>query len=100
MTFFFERMETTDKVTIVLKPHSLYAMLLMLAAWLVSDLVLQAAAITQIIMPVFIVFMVIRFFSLIRVQKEVIVAMKQGGRVRTSGSKFSFTNQFTYIINK
>ncbi len=99
MTFFFERMETTDKVTIVLKPHSLYAMLLMLAAWLVSDLVLQAAAITQIIMPVFIVFMVIRFFSLIRVQKEVIVAMKQG-RVRTSGSKFSFTNQFTYIINK
>ncbi|MGF1715634.1 hypothetical protein [Photobacterium chitinilyticum] len=99
MTFFFERTETTDKVTIVLKPHSLYAMLLMLAAWLVSDLVLQAAAITQIIMPVFIVFMVIRFFSLIRVQKEVIVAMKQG-RVSTSGSKFSFTNQFTYIINK
>lgn len=99
MTFFFERTESADKVTIVLKPHSLYTMLLMLAAWLLNDLVLQSAPITQIIMPVFIVFMVIRFFSLIRVQKEVLVAMKQG-RVSTSGSKFSFTNPFTYIINK
>ncbi|MCW8331294.1 hypothetical protein MD588_21095 [Photobacterium sp. SDRW27] len=99
MTFFFERKESAENITIVLKPHSLYAMLVMLAVWLMNDLVLQSAPITQIIMPVFIVFMVVRFFSLIRIQKEVIVAMKQG-RVSTSGSKFSFSNPFTYIINK
>ena len=99
MKFFFERTESDGKVMIVLKPHSLYVMLLMLAAWMINDLVLQLAPVTQIIMPVFIVFMVIRFFSLIRVQKEVLIAMKQG-RVATSGSKFSFSNPFTYIISK
>jgi len=99
MKFFFERKESAQDITIVLKPHSLYTMLVMLALWLVNDLVLQSAPVTQIIMPVFIVFMVIRFFSMIRVQKEVIVAMKQG-RVSTSGSKFSFSNPFTYVISK
>lgn len=99
MNFFFERTESDDKVTIVLKPHSLYTMLSMVAVWLVNELVLQVAAITQIIMPMLLVFIAIRFFSLIRVQKEVLVAMKQG-RVTTSGSKFSFSNPFTYTINK
>ncbi|MGF1703273.1 hypothetical protein L4D09_23555 [Photobacterium makurazakiensis] len=99
MTFFFERTESDSEIKIVLKPHSLYAMLLMLTLWLGNDLLLQSAPISQILMPVFIVFMVIRFFSLIKVQKEVIVAMKQG-KVTTQGSKFSLTNPFTYLINK
>ncbi|ELR63359.1 hypothetical protein C942_03893 [Photobacterium marinum] len=99
MNIFFERKESDDKVQITLKPHSLYAMLAMLAVWLTNDLVLQSAPMAQIIMPVFMVFIVIRFFSLIRVQKEVLVAMKQG-KVTTSGSKFSFSNPFTYIITK
>ncbi|MGF1684514.1 hypothetical protein [Photobacterium minamisatsumaniensis] len=99
MKFFFERTESDSEIKIVLKPHSLYAMMLMLTLWLGNDFLLQSAPISQILMPVFIVFMVIRFFSLIRVQKEVIVAMKQG-KVTTQGSKFSFTNPFTYLINK
>ena len=99
MSFFFEREETDNQVKIVLKPHSLYVMLLMLAVWLINEMVLHIMPVTQIIMPVFIVFMVIRFFSLVKVQKEVLVAMKQG-KVQTSGSKFSFSNPFTYIINK
>ena len=99
MSFFFEREETDNQVKIVLKPHSLYVMLLMLAVWLLNEMVLHIMPVTQIIMPVFIVFMVIRFFSLVKVQKEVLVAMKQG-KVQTSGSKFSFSNPFTYTINK
>ncbi|MGF1726073.1 hypothetical protein [Photobacterium nomapromontoriensis] len=99
MKYFFERTETSSTITIVLKPHSLYLMFLMLGCWLFNDFVLQSVAIAQIIMPIFIVFMVIRFFSLIKVQKEVIVAMKQG-KVTTSGSKFSVANPFTYTIVK
>ncbi|AJR07598.1 hypothetical protein C9J03_19885 [Photobacterium gaetbulicola] len=99
MAFFFERAETDNEVKIVLKPHSLYVMLLMLATWLINEMVLHIMPVTQIIMPVFIVFMVIRFFSLVKVQKEVLIAMKQG-KVQTSGSKFSFSNPFTYSINK
>ncbi|WEM42805.1 hypothetical protein PTW35_02920 [Photobacterium sp. DA100] len=99
MAFFFERAETDNEVKIVLKPHSLYVMLLMLATWLINEMVLHIMPVTQIIMPVFIVFMVIRFFSLVKVQKEVLIAMKQG-KVQTSGSKFSFSNPFTYTINK
>lgn len=99
MSFFFERKETDNQVKIVLKPHSLYVMLVMLAVWLINEMVLHIMPVTQIIMPVFIVFMVIRFFSLVKVQKEVLVAMKQG-KVQTSGSKFSFANPFTYTINK
>ncbi|MDV5171701.1 hypothetical protein [Photobacterium rosenbergii] len=99
MSFFFEREETDNQVKIVLKPHSLYVMLIMLAVWLLNEMVLHIMPVTQIIMPVFIVFMVIRFFSLVKVQKEVLVAMKQG-KVQTSGSKFSFSNPFTYIISK
>lgn len=99
MAFFFKREETENQVKIVLKPHSLYVMLLMLAVWLINEMVLHIMPVTQIIMPVFIVFMVIRFFSLIKVQKEVLVAMKQG-KVQTSGSKFSFSKPFTYTINK
>lgn len=99
MNFFYERTESDDKVMIVLKPHSLYTMLLMVAVWLINELVLQVALITQIIMPVLLVFIAFRFISLLRVQKEVLLAMKQE-RVTTSGSKFSFSNPFTYIINK
>lgn len=99
MKFFFERTETAQEIQIVLKPHSLYLMLLMLGGWLLNDLVMQSAPIAQVIMPVFIVFMVIRFFALIRIQKEVLVAMKQN-KVATIGSKFSFSNPFTYTINK
>ncbi|MDO6707760.1 hypothetical protein [Photobacterium sp. 1_MG-2023] len=99
MSFFYERKEAADTVTITLKPHSLYLMLGMLAVWLGNDLILKSAPMAQIVMPVFIVFMVVRFFSLVRVQREVIVAMKQG-RVETQGSKFSFRNPFRYIIRK
>ena len=99
MSFFFERKETDSEIKIVLKPHSLYVMLLMLAVWLINEMMLHIMPVTQIIMPVFIVFMVIRFFSLVRIQKEVLVAMKQG-KVQTNGSKFSFSNPFTYTINK
>lgn len=99
MKYFFERTETASDITIVLKPHSLYLMFIMLGCWLFNDFALQSAPMAQIIMPIFIVFMIIRFFSLIKVQKEVIVAMKQG-KVTTSGSKFSFANPFTYTILK
>ncbi|KLV01608.1 hypothetical protein ABT56_21890 [Photobacterium aquae] len=99
MTYFFERTETANTISIVLRPHSLYLMLGMLAFWLFNDLVLKSASAANIVIPVFLVFMVVRFFSLIRVQKEVIIAMKQG-RVTTQGSKFSFANPFTYIIKK
>ncbi|MBD8514947.1 hypothetical protein KCG43_17305 [Photobacterium sp. WH24] len=99
MSLFYERQETADSVTITLKPHSLYLMLVMLAVWLGNDFLLKSASMAQIIMPIFIVFMVIRFFSLVRVQREVLVAMKQG-RVTTQGSKFSFTNPFRYVIQK
>ncbi|MGF1760843.1 hypothetical protein L4D76_23545 [Photobacterium sagamiensis] len=99
MKFFYERIETPDDVKIVLKPNSLYIMLLMLAIWLINDFVLQSVPITQIIMPVFIVFMIVRFFSVVKIQKEVLVAMKQGN-VETSGSKFSVSNPLTYTISK
>ncbi|MGF1738962.1 hypothetical protein [Photobacterium satsumensis] len=99
MTFFCERKETDNAIKIVLKPHSLYVMLLLLTVWLVNEMVLHIMPVTQIIMPMFIVFMVIRFFSLVKVQKEVLVAMKQG-KVQTTGSKFSFSNPFTYTISK
>ena len=99
MTFFFERTETAQDIRIVLKPHSLYIMLGMIAVWLLNDLVLQSAPVSQLLMPVFIVFMVVRFFALVKVQKEVLVAMKKG-QVATSGSKFSFTNPFTYTLTK
>ncbi|WP_299020444.1 hypothetical protein [uncultured Photobacterium sp.] len=99
MNFFFERKESDNRIMITLKPHSLYVMLVMLAVWLANDLLLQSAPMAQVIMPVFIVFMVVRFFSLIRVQKEVLVAMKLG-KVKMSGSKFSFANPFTYTISK
>ncbi|MGR5065606.1 hypothetical protein [Photobacterium sp. DNB22_13_2] len=99
MTFFFEREETDSEIKIILKPHSLYVMLSMLAVWLINEMVLHIMPVTQIIMPMFIIFMVIRFFSLVKVQKEVLVAMKQG-KVQTTGSKFSFGNPFTYIISK
>ena len=99
MAFFFEREESDSEITIILKPHSLYAMLLLLATWLINDLVLHIAAVTQIIVPIFLVLMVVRFFSLVRVQKEILIAMKHG-RVTTSGSKFSFANPFTYTLSK
>ena len=99
MKFFYERTETSEDVKIVLKPNSLYIMLLMLAIWLINDFVLQSVPITQIIMPVFIVFMIVRFFSVVKIQKEVLVAMKQGN-VETSGSKFSSSNPLTYTISK
>ncbi|MCQ1058492.1 hypothetical protein ACQKPX_14550 [Photobacterium sp. DNB23_23_1] len=99
MTFFCEREETDSEIKIILKPHSLYVMLLMLAVWLINELVLHSMPVTQIIMPMFIIFMVIRFFSLVKVQKEVLVAMKQG-KVQTTGSKFSFSSPFTYTISK
>ena len=99
MKFFYERIETSEDVKIVLKPNSLYIMLLMLAIWLLNDFVLQSVPITQIIMPVFIVFMIVRFFSVVKIQKEVLVAMKQGN-VETSGSKFSASNPLTYTISK
>lgn len=99
MKFFFERTETEREIAITLKPHSLYLMLLMLAFWLINDFVLQSSSIAQFMMPIFMVFIVIRFFSLIRVQKEVLVAMKQG-KVKTQGSKFSIANPFTYTISK
>ncbi|KDM90210.1 hypothetical protein [Photobacterium galatheae] len=99
MSFFYERKEAADAVTITLKPHSLYLMLGMLAVWLGNDLILKSAPMAQIVMPIFIVFMVIRFFALVRIQREVLIAMKQG-RVETQGSKFSFKNPFCYRINK
>lgn len=99
MTFFCEREETDSEIKIILKPHSLYVMLLMLAVWLINELVLHSMPVTQIIMPMLIIFMVIRFFSLVKVQKEVLVAMKQG-KVQTTGSKFSFSSPFTYTISK
>ncbi|MGF1688901.1 hypothetical protein L4C36_19835 [Photobacterium japonica] len=99
MTFFFERTETAQDIRIVLKPHSLYIMLGMIAVWLLNDLVLQSAPVSQLLMPVFIVFMVVRFFALVKVQKEVLIAMKKG-QVSTAGSKFSFTNPFTYTLTK
>lgn len=99
MTFFFERTETARDIRIVLKPHSLYIMLGMIVVWLLNDLALHSAPVAQLLMPVFIVFMVVRFFSLVKVQKEVLVAMKKG-QVATEGSKFSFANPFTYIISK
>lgn len=99
MKFFYKRIETAEDVKIVLKPNSLYIMLLMLALWLINDFVLQLAPVTQIIMPVFIMLMLVRFFSVVKLQKEVLVAMKQS-RVKISGSKFSLSNPLTYTISK
>ena len=41
----------------------------------------------------------LRFFALIKAQKEVLAAMKDR-RLTTQGSKFSFNNPFIYIIKK
>lgn len=99
MKFFYERTESEDEVKIVLKPHSFFIMLLMIAIWLINDLVLKSAPIAQFIMPIFIAFMVIRFFSIIRVQKEILLGMKQR-KAETAGSKFSIKNPLTYTIKK
>ncbi|KMV29463.1 hypothetical protein L4D00_06130 [Photobacterium swingsii] len=99
MTFFYERSESETEVNIVIKPHSLYLMLLMLAVWLLNDFVLQSAPMAQVLMPAFIVFMVVRFFSIIKVHREILVALKKGN-VQTTGSKFSLKNPLTYCIKK
>ncbi|MGF1693537.1 hypothetical protein [Photobacterium kagoshimensis] len=99
MKFFYERSESATEVNIVIKPHSLYIMLAMLLVWLVNDVVLQSAPMAQVLMPVFIVFMVLRFFSIIKVHREILVALKQG-KAKTSGSKFSLKNPLTYTIQK
>ncbi|OAN14046.1 hypothetical protein A3K86_12600 [Photobacterium jeanii] len=99
MKFFYERTESEREICVVIKPHSLYLMFGMLAVWLLNDFMLQSAPVAQILMPAFLVFIAVRFFTIIKVHREILVALKQG-RVKTQGSKFSFNNPLTYVIQK
>lgn len=98
MKFFYQRIETPEQVQITLSSVSFYTMLALIALWLVDQFALQGSF-SAWLMPVLSMFVFIRFFFILKVQKEVMRAMKEGA-VRTTGSKFSFSNPFTYWIEK
>ena len=99
MRFFYQRHETEQQIKITLSSTSFYVMLVMLATWFVNQYFFHSAFFSQAFVPVVFTFMFIRFFFILKVQKEVWEATKRGV-VKTSGSKFSLSNPFTYWIEK
>ncbi len=99
MKFFYQRSETPEQVQITLSSFSFYLTLSLVGLWLLDQFVLNTAVLSNILMPILAIFVFTRFFFILKIQKEVMMAMKHG-RVRTMGSKFSFSNPFTYLIEK
>ncbi|WP_105060896.1 hypothetical protein [Photobacterium angustum] len=97
--FFFQRSETDSEIRIELKTAPFYLLLAMIAGWLAISFILKSNEAGSIFLPVLIGFIMLRFFALIKAQKEVLAAMKDR-RLTTQGSKFSFNNPFIYIIKK
>jgi hypothetical protein len=99
MKFFYQRNETEEQVQITLSSFSFYLTLALVGFWLLDQFLLNTVVLSDALMPILAIFVFTRFFFILKVQKEVMVAMK-AGRVRTVGSKFSFSNPFTYFIEK
>lgn len=99
MKFFFQRNETDSETRIELKTASFYLLVAMIVGWMAISFILQSNEAGSVFLPILIGFMMLRFFALVKVQKEVLVAMRDKC-LTTQGSKFSFTNPFIYIIKK
>ncbi|MEC6816336.1 hypothetical protein [Photobacterium toruni] len=99
MRFFSQRNETDSEVRIELKTASFYLLVAMIIGWVAISFILQSNEAGSVFLPILIGFMMLRFFALVKVQKEVLIAMRDK-RLTTQGSKFSFTNPFIYIIKK
>ncbi|KAE8176123.1 hypothetical protein CIT27_14540 [Photobacterium carnosum] len=97
--FFFQRNEMDSEIRIELKTASFYLLVAMIVGWMAISFILQSNEAGSVFLPILIGFMMLRFFALVKVQKEVLVAMRDK-RLTTQGSKFSFTNPFIYIIKK
>ncbi|WP_305830312.1 hypothetical protein [Photobacterium leiognathi] len=97
--FFFQRRETDNEIQIELKTAPFYLLLAMIAGWLAVSFILKSNEAGSVFLPILIGFIMLRFFALIKAQKEVLGAMKDK-RLTTKGSKFSFSNPFVYIIQK
>ncbi len=99
MKFFFQRRETDNEIQIELKTAPFYLLLAMIAGWLAVSFILKSNEAGSVFLPILIGFIMLRFFALIKAQKEVLGAMKDK-RLTTKGSKFSLSNPFVYIIQK
>lgn len=97
--FFFQRNETDSEIKIELKTGSFYLLVAMIVGWMAISFLLQSNEAGSVFLPILIGFMMLRFFALVKVQKEVLVAMRDK-RLTTQGSKFSFKHPFIYIIKK
>ncbi|WP_318467316.1 hypothetical protein [Photobacterium leiognathi] len=97
--FFFQRRETDNEIQIELKTAPFYLLLAMIAGWLAVSFILKSNEAGSVFLPILIGFIMLRFFALIKAQKEVLGAMKDK-RLTTKGSKFSLSNPFVYIIQK
>ncbi len=99
MKFFFQRRETDNEIQIELETAPFYLLLAMIAGWLAVSFILKSNEAGSVFLPILIGFIMLRFFALIKAQKEVLGAMKDK-RLTTKGSKFSFSSPFVYIIQK
>lgn len=97
--FFYQRSETDSEIQIILKTAPFYLLLAMIAGWLAISFILKSNEAGAVFLPILIGFIMLRFFALMKAQKEILVAMRDK-RLTTKGSKFSFEKPFTYIIKK
>ncbi|WP_235869538.1 hypothetical protein [Veronia nyctiphanis] len=99
MDYFYVRKESGNKVEIEIKTGAFYLLVALIVGWMGLNVISGSAETGASVLPIILVFMVFRFFALWKVQKEVLVAMKQK-QLETRGSKFSFANPLTYVITR
>ncbi|MFD2179308.1 hypothetical protein [Veronia pacifica] len=99
MKYFYERKEQENTVEIEIKTGAFYLLIVLIAGWVGLSFVSDSSEIGATVLPLIAAFVVVRFIALWKVQKEVLVAMSKKTLV-TRGSKFSFANPLTYIIDK
>lgn len=100
MKWFFERSEANNSVTIIFKPYSMYALLIILGAMTAITFVNALSPydhFVAMLMPVAAAIIGARIVLMFKVNKEIQQAIRES-KVKVSGGKLSAKNPLTFVI--